>query len=120
MHLTGCYDESENREGGNTSGRSEIMIIVSVNEKEISMSGHAGYADRGSDIVCAGATALVQTLIGSFDITGDTPGMEILPGHFRINTEELTENGKLLIKFFMKGLESIEEEFPGNLRIYTT
>ena len=28
------------------------------------VSGHAGYADKGRDIVCAGASALVQALIG--------------------------------------------------------
>lgn len=28
------------------------------------VTGHAGYAEKGADIVCAGASALVQALIG--------------------------------------------------------
>ena len=30
----------------------------------MSVIGHAGYAEKGADIVCAGVSALVQALIG--------------------------------------------------------
>ena len=30
----------------------------------LTVTGHAGYAEKGSDIVCAGASALVQALLG--------------------------------------------------------
>ena len=43
------------------------MIEVSVRKDEIKTSGHANYAEYGQDIVCAGATALVQTLIRSIE-----------------------------------------------------
>ena len=48
------------------------MIEVSVRKDGVTISGHAGYAAFGYDIVCAGATALAQTLIKSVeDLTED-------------------------------------------------
>ncbi len=36
-------------------------------------SGHAGFADRGSDIVCAAVSAIGQTVIGTIEeLVGDT------------------------------------------------
>ena len=43
------------------------MIEVTVRKDEIKISGHANYAVSGSDIVCAGVTALAQTLIKSIE-----------------------------------------------------
>lgn len=47
------------------------MITIIYDEKEKDMilqaSGHAGYAEKGSDIVCAAVSALMQTLAYSVD-----------------------------------------------------
>ena len=43
------------------------MIEVKIRPDEITLFGHANYAVAGQDIVCAGATALVQTLIRSIE-----------------------------------------------------
>ncbi len=37
---------------------------VEGNTHSLIVSGHAGYSEKGTDIVCAGASALVQALIG--------------------------------------------------------
>ena len=44
-------------------------MITAVYTKEenthrLTVSGHANYSEKGSDIVCAGVSALVQSLIG--------------------------------------------------------
>jgi uncharacterized protein YsxB (DUF464 family) len=42
----------------------DIMIIKSDGSiKEVTVSGHTGYAERGEDIVCAGISTLVQTAL---------------------------------------------------------
>ena len=41
------------------------MIRVSINKNKIIMSGHAGYADYGKDIVCASASSIVITSINA-------------------------------------------------------
>ena len=49
------------------------MIAVSVRLDGITVDGHAGYAEAGKDIVCAGVTALVENLIDSIEgLTADT------------------------------------------------
>lgn len=43
------------------------MIAVSVRLDGITIDGHAGYAEAGKDIVCAGVTALTENLIDSIE-----------------------------------------------------
>ncbi|MFR5337258.1 MAG: ribosomal-processing cysteine protease Prp, partial [Blautia producta] len=57
------------------------MIAVSVRKDKIQISGHANYAEEGKDIVCAGVTALTQTLVKSIeDLTEDKIEYDISPG----------------------------------------
>lgn len=63
------------------------MIEVKIRPDEITLFGHANYAVAGQDIVCAGATALVQTLIRSIeDLTEDKIEYSISPGWQISNT----------------------------------
>lgn len=81
------------------------------------MSGHAGYAAAGKDIVCAGVTALTQTLIKSLkDLTGDKIEYEISPGRVDIHYGNLSEAGKLLVDSFFIGVCQIANEFPDHVR----
>ena len=62
------------------------MIAVSVRKDRITVSGHAGFAEAGKDIVCAGVTALIQTLIkAASNLTEDKIDYEISPGRADIH-----------------------------------
>ena len=94
------------------------MIAVSVRKDGIEISGHAGYAEAGKDIVCAGVTALVQTLIKSIEgLTQDKIQYEISPGRADIHYGDLSEAGQLLIDSFFIGVCAIADEFPDHIRI---
>lgn len=94
------------------------MIAVCVREERITVSGHAGFAEAGKDIVCAGVTALIQTLIKSIgDLTEDKIEYEISPGRADIHYRDLSEAGKLLIDSFFIGICMIADEFPEHVRI---
>ena len=95
------------------------MIEVTVHKNAIKISGHANYAMPGSDIVCAGITALVQTLIKSIEnLTDDKIEYEILPeGLVNIRYQEISEKTKILIDSFFTGVCMIADEFPDNVRI---
>lgn len=57
------------------------MIEVRVRKNEIKVSGHAMYAPHGQDIVCAGVSSLVRTLIRSIeDLTRDEIEYKVSPG----------------------------------------
>lgn len=94
------------------------MIAVCVRKDSITVSGHAGFAEAGKDIVCAGVTALIQTLIKSVcDLTEDKIEYEISPGRADIHYGDLSEAGRLLVDSFFIGICAIADEFPNNVRI---
>lgn len=76
--------------------------------------GHAGYAETGSDIVCAGVSALVLTITneleGGIDFS-DTPN------DFRVASIPATTNNCVLTHTLFVGISSIAEEYPQHLRV---
>lgn len=94
------------------------MIEVNVREDGITVFGHADYAKAGKDIVCAGVTALTQSLIGSMEgLTRDKIEYEMSPGRADIKYRNLSEEGKLLVDSFFIGVCQIANEFPEYVRI---
>ena len=94
------------------------MIVVDVRKDGITVSGQAGYAEAGKDIVCAGVTALVQGLIKSIkDLTSDQIQYDITPGRADIHFKNLSEAGKLLVDSFFFFFCQIADEFPDHVRL---
>lgn len=94
------------------------LIEASVRRDGITVKGHANYAVSGSDIVCAGITALAQTLIKSIkDLTDDKIEYEISPGRVDIKYGNLSEKSKTLVDSFFIGICMIADEFPEYVRI---
>ena len=94
------------------------MIEVSIRRDGISVSGHSGYAAQGSDIVCAGVTALTQTLIKSVVcLTADRIEYKISPGRADIKYGNLSEKSRTLVDSFFIGISMIADEFPDYVRI---
>nr|DAM78977.1 MAG TPA: YsxB-like protein [Caudoviricetes sp.] len=95
------------------------MIEIHVTQDGLTVEGHARYAEWGKDIVCAGVTALVQTLIKSIeDLTEDEIEYEISPGRADIRYGNLSEKSKTLVDSFFIGMCLIADEFPENVRIW--
>ena len=94
------------------------MIEVMVRKDEIKISGHANYAEKGRDIVCAAVTALTETLIKSItDLTDDNIEYDIKPGWVDIKHRDLSERSKTLIDSFFIGVCLAANMFPDNVRI---
>ena len=94
------------------------MIEVRIRPERIEISGHAGYAEPGKDIVCAGVTALTQTLIQSIDdLTDDEIEYRISPGKVEIEYRNLSEKSKTLVDSFFVGIRLIADEFPDYVAI---
>lgn len=94
------------------------LIEASVRRDGITVKGHANYAVSGSDIICAGITALAQTLIKSIkDLTDDKIEYEISPGRVDIKYGNLSEKSKTLVDSFFIGICMIAEEFLEYVRI---
>lgn len=94
------------------------MIEVRIRPERIEISGHAGYAEPGKDIVCAGVTALTQTLIQSIDdLTDDKIEYRISPGKVEVEYRNLSEKSKTLVDSFFIGVSMIADEFPEYVRV---
>lgn len=94
------------------------MIEVRIRPERIEISGHAGYAEYGKDIVCAGVTALTQTLIQSIEnLTDDEIEYRISPGKVEVEYRNLSEKSKTLVDSFLVGICLIAEEFPEYVKV---
>lgn len=94
------------------------MIVVNRHSNGITMSGHANYAPPGQDIVCAGVSTLVQTLIQSIEeLTQDKIQYSMQPGTVDIKFRDLSEQAQLLVNSFFVGLELIAGEYPDNVTV---
>lgn len=90
------------------------MIAVEVTQTGITVTGHAGYAEPGKDIVCAAVSVLAQNLIKSLDtFTNDLGDCVIEPGKIIITYRNLSEEGKLLVDSFFIGICQIQEAYGG-------
>ena len=94
------------------------MIEVSVQKDSISVTGHAGYAPPGQDIVCAAISTLTQTLSASLDnLTDDNPDYTIAPGVFILETKDLSAKAKLLVDSFFIGINGTIAAHPDYVRL---
>ena len=81
----------------------------------VELSGHAGYAESGRDIVCAAVSALVLNMANSveaFTEDGFEGEMDEQTGggafHF---TAEISPESQLLMNSLVLGLRNIEKEY---------
>lgn len=95
-----------------------LLIEVAQTADSITIKGHAGYAPRGKDIVCAGVSTLIQTLIQSVEeLTTDKITYKMSSGKVYIKFWCLSEQTKTLINAFFIGVEMIANTYPDNVKI---
>ena len=94
------------------------MIKIKVEEKNISILGHANYDEYGKDIVCASVSSIVmcsvegisQFDINAVDIKQTKDKLEII-----INkTDDITQK---LINNMLNCLKELEKKYPKNIQI---
>ena len=90
-----------------------IQVIVKKQNGNITgfhMEGHAGYADRGSDIVCASISVLAINCVNSIEEFSE--GMDEERGMISFDlTGEISEKTQLLLQSMLLGIEHIAEEY---------
>ena len=93
------------------------MIKVKKSKNLILISGHAGMADYGKDIVCASVSSIVYTTINAIAKINDRAievkddeSMEIKV----ISNDEITSS---LISNMMDLLKDLESDYPKNINV---
>ena len=97
------------------------MITVKVKGSSVEVSGHAGHSPIGTDIVCAGISALYQTLVES--------AMELTDGTYKTSSEAgygyIKPNGyvsgeyKLLVLSLLIAINGIASSNPDYVKVIT-
>ncbi len=94
------------------------MIEVSRYDSGITIKGHANYAEHGKDIVCAGVSTLVQTLIQSVEeLTTDKIQYDMQPGAVHIKFWCLSDPTRALVDAFFIGIQLIANEYPNHVKL---
>ena len=93
------------------------MIHITIRYDEwfdIQIEGHAGYAEKGKDIVCASISTLYQTLMMSFenDGYGTLDHIRSNDGFEHIIIRDITQEGFGAIMAFITGCEEIATAYP--------
>lgn len=94
------------------------MITINRYADRITLEGHAEYAEHGKDIVCAGVSALIQTLIQSIqELTEDKISYSMSPGMVDIKFWCLSDPARALVDAFFIGVEMIANKYPSNVQV---
>jgi uncharacterized protein len=91
--------------------------------KELWVSGHAGSAPKGEDIICSAVSVLVQTYYFSLVrlLKVDTEP-DVRDGYFFLRLPDnlgtdIEEKAALLAESMLVGLEEINRSYPGFLEV---
>ena len=95
------------------------MIRVTLHRKDeiitgFECTGHAGFAEEGSDIVCAAVSILTTTCVNALEtVAGLTPKVKAIPGKM---TLVLPDGGghdaQVILKTMRQGLKDLTNAYP--------
>lgn len=98
------------------------MIIATFEKNDdkfssYSLSGHAGFAEPGKDIVCAAVSALYTTTTNALTDYVELTELKKLYGENGIYIQTYSDVTEALIKSFYDGLIEIEKQYPENVKV---
>lgn len=88
------------------------MIRVRFRKNAMEATGHAGFAPKGEDLVCAAFSMLVFTLEANLRQI-DPPGLEIIsgPGEIKMRWNE-SAKAEQALRFTQRGVNLLAEKYP--------
>ena len=94
------------------------MIKVELKDNLITIKGHAGYDDKGKDIVCASVSSIVITTInGIIEINPDAIDYSDLDNEIIIRKLKEDEIVNKLLNNMILLLENLEKDYTDYIKI---
>lgn len=94
------------------------MINVTIEYGKITASGHAGYAPKGHDIVCAAFSVLSLTLERAVrTLTDENIEINLKSGKMNVQWQQVGTQGKLLIDAYIEGIKALAENYPEYINV---
>lgn len=85
------------------------------------IEGHAGFAEHGQDIVCAGVSALAQgVLLGLRDAFGDKVSFRKRPGYLAVDLDSQLvgcEASSSVLRVLELGILAMQEAYPNHIDV---
>ncbi len=79
------------------------------------ISGHSGYAEEGSDIVCSAVSVLAYNTVNSIEVFTGDPAENLAvneeDGYFYYRLKRVSKESELLLNSFVLGIQSIEGSY---------
>lgn len=87
----------------------------------VTVTGHAGYADAGEDIVCASVSSAVQMSANLItDSFGEKAGVSAADNVITVRLKEMRGNGSAVLNGLCDHLRYLSEDYPGTITIEIT
>ena len=98
------------------------MVLVEFEKVDIcgralTVSGHAGYAEKGKDIVCAGVSAITQTLLGYLESCDIEMESSERNGYTRVVAKEFRQSVITAFEMAFIGMKLLEKKYPEHVRV---
>lgn len=93
------------------------MITIDTDLKtDLTITGHAGYAPVGSDIVCAAVSVLYETLK---KLLKEKAAVQEDDGSARLilDPDQIGEQEEDYLNFFLSGIQGIEKTYPQHVQL---
>ena len=102
------------------------MVIVKIERNDnnevqgFQIKGHANYAERGKDIICASISAIAQAAtLGLLEVAKINPTIQKSDGLLNVNITEYYErlDIRAILDTMVAGIRNIAEQYPKNIKI---
>ena len=95
------------------------MIRAVFKKEGFTLSGHAGYADAGADIVCAAVSAMANLVCNAAEAFGAQAEIfaEEEGANLSYRLTEGCEEAEKLLAVFREELRELENQYPKNIRV---
>ena len=94
------------------------MIKINISKDEITVKGHSGYSEAGSDIVCASVSSILITTVNALlSIDEDCIVYEETDGYLNLKIKKHNEVIDKLINNMINLLKELEEQYKKYIEI---
>jgi len=99
------------------------MIRVSIKPNGFEAKGHAEFAERGKDTVCAAISGIIQTCaLGLMDRTDNKAKVQRGDGMFRVTlldglTNQIKHDCDIIIGTMRLGLQDMQRQYPKHIKV---
>lgn len=85
------------------------MIDIRMTDTRMEIRGHAGFEERGKDIICAAVSILAYTFINVYNTKLIEYDVDSIVAEYSKDIDK---------KFILKGFQLINEQYPNYIRLH--